>query len=179
MARRLSEAERQPTVLTACDYVALLMRNASFSVRFAEKSHWINTVGLRYESGGRRFESFRARQISQQKPELTTNVLIEHRRGNSVSEQCPARPKPGASRKLPEWPPLGQGKARFSRLTNGCAWNAVSAFANPGRAVAHVRGSYVPCVDGSELARAFFRFAALVGAAMCSAFRCGSHDRWP
>jgi hypothetical protein len=23
------------------------------------------------------------------------------------------------------------------------------------------------------------RFAALVGAAMCSAFRCGSHDRWP
>ena len=30
------------------------------------------------------------------------------------------------------------------RLTNGCAWNAVSAFANPGRAVAHVRGSYVP-----------------------------------
>jgi len=34
-------------------------------------------------------------------------------------------------------------------------------------------------VDGSELARAFFTFAALVGAAMCSAFRCGSHDRWP
>src|ERR1700686_3882132 len=28
----------------------------------------------------------------------------------------------------------------------------------------------VPCVDGSELARAFFTFAALVGAAMCSAF---------
>ena len=28
------------------------------------------------------------------------------------------------------------------RLTNGCAWNAVSAFANCGRAVAHVRGSY-------------------------------------
>src|SRR3954451_16937860 len=37
----------------------------------------------------------------------------------------------------------------------------------------------LPCVDGSELARAFFTFAALVGAAMCSAFRCGSHDRWP
>jgi hypothetical protein len=33
----------------------------------------------------------------------------------------------------------------------------------------------LPCVDGSELARAFFTFAALVGAAMCSAFRCGSH----
>jgi hypothetical protein len=27
----------------------------------------------------------------------------------------------------------------------------------------------VPCVDGSELARVFFMFAALVGAAMCSA----------
>jgi hypothetical protein len=27
-----------------------------------------------------------------------------------------------------------------------------------------------PCVDGSELARGFFTFAALVGAAMCSAF---------
>ena len=38
---------------------------------------------------------------------------------------------------------------------------------------------YVPCVDGSELARAFFTFAALVGAAMCSAFKCGSLDRWP
>ena len=34
-------------------------------------------------------------------------------------------------------------------------------------------------MDGSELARAFFTFAALVGAAMCSAFRCGSHDRVP
>jgi hypothetical protein len=28
-------------------------------------------------------------------------------------------------------------------LTNECAWNAVSAFANCGLAVAHVRGSYV------------------------------------
>ena len=37
----------------------------------------------------------------------------------------------------------------------------------------------VPCVDGSELTRTFFTFAALVGAAMCSAFRCGSHGRWP
>jgi hypothetical protein len=33
---------------------------------------------------------------------------------------------------------------------------AVSAFANCGRAVAHVRGGYVPCVDGSGLARTFF-----------------------
>src|SRR5450759_4153539 len=30
---------------------------------------------------------------------------------------------------------------------------------------------FVPCVDGSELARTFFTFAALVGAAMCSAFK--------
>jgi hypothetical protein len=33
--------------------------------------------------------------------------------------------------------------------------------------------------NGSELARTFFTSAALVGAAMCSAFECGSHDRWP
>ena len=39
--------------------------------------------------------------------------------------------------------------------------------------------AFVPCVDGSGLARAFFTFAGLVGAAMCSACRCGSHDRWP
>jgi hypothetical protein len=42
----------------------------------------------------------------------------------------------------------------------------------------HIRRD-VPCVDGSELTRSFFTFAALVGAAMCSAFRCGSHGRWP
>jgi hypothetical protein len=34
-------------------------------------------------------------------------------------------------------------------------------------------GREVPCVDGPELARAFFTFAGLVGAAMCSAFECG------
>jgi len=32
-------------------------------------------------------------------------------------------------------------------LINGCAWNAVSAFANCGGTVAHVRGSYVPKAD--------------------------------
>ena len=32
-------------------------------------------------------------------------------------------------------------------MTNGCAWNAVSAFANCGRAVAHVQGSYVLSPD--------------------------------
>ena len=32
-------------------------------------------------------------------------------------------------------------------MTNGCAWNAVLAFANCGRAVAHVQGSYVPLGD--------------------------------
>jgi hypothetical protein len=40
-------------------------------------------------------------------------------------------------------------------------------------------GGIVPCVDGSELARLFFTFCRLVGAAMCSACLCGSHDRWP
>jgi hypothetical protein len=38
---------------------------------------------------------------------------------------------------------------------------------------------FVPCVDGSELARDIFTFAELVGAAMCSACLRGSHDRWP
>jgi hypothetical protein len=46
----------------------------------------------------------------------------------------------------------------------------------PGR---NVNVSFGPCVDGSELARTFFTSAALVGAATCSAFACGSHDRWP
>jgi hypothetical protein len=32
-----------------------------------------------------------------------------------------------------------------------------------------VRSASPPCVDGSELARAFFTFAGLVGAPMCSA----------
>jgi hypothetical protein len=36
-----------------------------------------------------------------------------------------------------------------------------------------------PCVDGSKLARTFFTRAALVGAAMCSGYACGSRDRWP
>ena len=43
----------------------------------------------------------------------------------------------------------------------------------------HDMSGLPPCVDGSELARTFFTFAALVGAPVCSAFRCGSHDRWP
>jgi hypothetical protein len=36
----------------------------------------------------------------------------------------------------------------------------------------HVR--FGPCVDGSELARTLFTFAALGGAAMCSACSCGT-----
>jgi hypothetical protein len=35
---------------------------------------------------------------------------------------------------------LATGLNTFLQLTNGCAWNAVSAFANCGRAVAHLRG---------------------------------------
>jgi hypothetical protein len=41
------------------------------------------------------------------------------------------------------------------------------------------RESCRPWLDGSGLARVFFTRAAVVGAAMCSAFWCGSHDRWP
>ena len=33
--------------------------------------------------------------------------------------------------------------------------------------------------NGSELAGVFFTSAVLVGAAMCSAYQCGSRDRWP
>jgi hypothetical protein len=46
-------------------------------------------------------------------------------------------------------------------------------------AAKYLRVCFVPCVDGAELARAFFTFAALVGAAMCSAFECGTQGRWP
>ena len=42
-------------------------------------------------------------------------------------------------------------------MTNGCAWNAVSAFANCGRAAAHVRGSYVPIPDSWNAAKLFAR----------------------
>ena len=52
--------------------------------------------------------------------------------------------KPGRMARKAANTTLALDQARFSRLTNGCAWNAVSAFANCGRAVAHVRGSYVP-----------------------------------
>jgi hypothetical protein len=38
---------------------------------------------------------------------------------------------------------------------------------------------YGPCVDGSGLARRIFTSQPLVGAAMCSAFECGTYDRWP
>jgi predicted DNA-binding transcriptional regulator AlpA len=34
--------------------------------------------------------------------------------------------------------------SKVQSVEHGCAWNAVSAFANCGRAVAHVRGSYGP-----------------------------------
>jgi hypothetical protein len=30
-----------------------------------------------------------------------------------------------------------------------------------------------------RIGKDFFHAAGLVGAAMCSAFKCGSHDRWP
>jgi hypothetical protein len=55
--------------------------------------------------------------------------------------------------------------ARFGSKVDVCAAKADVCFG--------------PCVDGSELARTFFTFAALVGAAMCSAFECGTPGRWP
>ena len=50
------------------------------------------------------------------------------------------RQHPAGSRVLDQF-------AKLKLLTHGCAWNAVSAFANCGRAVAHVRGSYVPILS--------------------------------
>jgi hypothetical protein len=55
------------------------------------------------------------------------------------------------------------------------------------RATVHDHGTHTsgliedfgPCVDGSGLARVFFTSAALVGAAMCSAFERGTRGRWP
>jgi transcriptional regulator with XRE-family HTH domain len=38
--------------------------------------------------------------------------------------------------------------------------------------------SFEPCVDGSGLSR-IVAAAGLVEAAMCPAFECGSHGRWP
>jgi hypothetical protein len=64
-------------------------------------------------------------------------------------------------------------------MTGGMGFWACGAQqqAEPGDVRFDVR--FVPCVDGSALARTFFTSAALVVAAMCSAFECGSHDRWP
>jgi hypothetical protein len=36
-----------------------------------------------------------------------------------------------------------------------------------------------PCPQWLLVGKVYFTSAALVGAAMCSAFECGSHDRWP
>jgi hypothetical protein len=59
-------------------------------------------------------------------------------------------------------------------LTNGWAWNAVSAFANCGRAVAHVRGSYGPrlCENSKTLNRdrTSYSFEIVFGAHIASPF---------
>jgi hypothetical protein len=57
------------------------------------------------------------------------------------------------------------GQKRTFAVQN--SMSALPPIADMCRALGDVR--YVPCVDGSELARTFFTFAALVGAAMCSA----------
>ena len=64
-----------------------------------------------------------------------------------------------------------------SELLGRCSMSATSRRTR--RRVSEAGGSYAPCVDGSELARTFFTLAELVGAPVCSAFKCGSHDRWP
>jgi hypothetical protein len=72
---------------------------------------------------------------------------------------------------------MGRAAARRAAELSHCRERPMSAF--PPKS-AYVRTlvdvSEMPCVDGSVLARAFFTFAAWVGAAMCLAFRCGSHD---
>ncbi len=35
------------------------------------------------------------------------------------------------------------------------------------------------CVDGARMARCLWQMTKLVGAVMCSAFECGSRNRWP
>ena len=82
----------------------------------------------------------------------------EVRRGGGHGQREKGRPRQGAGAARLRGPRANQrratrhvlqeGRAAGCRgfLTNGCAWNAVSAFANCGRAAAHVRGSYVPIV---------------------------------
>jgi len=67
------------------------------------------------------------------------------------------------------------GQERTSKVLS--AMSALPLKADIDRRQQDVR--FVPCVDGSELARDIFTFAELVGAAMCSACLRGSHDRWP
>ena len=68
---------------------------------------------------------------------------------------APAKTKPatGSAMLLPRPAQRAALGATGRRQTNGCAWNAVSAFANCGRAVAHVRGSYVPIAAVSRCSR--------------------------
>ena len=65
-------------------------------------------------------------------------------------------------------------KQRFSRLTNGSAWNAVSAFAHCGRTVARLRDSYgpSPCENAKTLDRdrTSYSFNAALAAQTASPF---------
>ena len=58
-----------------------------------------------------------------------------------------------------------------------CAMQTVMSALPPKRTLKPLQNDV--CFVPSELARAFFTFAALVGAAMCSAFKCGTRGRWP
>ena len=46
-----------------------------------------------------------------------------------------------------DWRGYAVALSKVQSVTNRCAWNAVSTFANCGRAVAFVRGSYVQISD--------------------------------
>jgi hypothetical protein len=84
-----------------------------------------------------------------------------------MASRLPTRRGPTASQKNrlpgPQWSPHSASSIENKRTSGlpkqgsvgrptDAPWNAVSAFANCGRAVAHVRGSYVPIV----LKKSFF-----------------------
>src|SRR6516164_6015457 len=77
---------------------------------------------------------------------------------------------PDAPRRLPSWVKIGKPQSEQNE-------SGLPHIADMKRTSGHVGDG--PCVDGSWLARVFFASAALVGAAMCSAFERGTRGRWP
>ena len=77
------------------------------------------------------------------------------------------RPSAGRGSYLDIWARSASGSGRSRHFERGIGMTGSPQQADIISAYRLV--GFVPCVDGSELARAFFTFAALVGAAMCSA----------